>query len=376
MQEEMEDVPAEPFNPDDYAAAETVDGSMPALAEGEEDPLISAGLFEGDMVGFDPSVGANAIRDDRYRWPQNTVPYEISGQFNQREKSIILQAMEEFRKKTCIRFKDRTTERDHIYIYKGRGCSSNVGRVGGRQYVSLSSASRCVYTPVVIHELMHAVGFHHEQSRTDRDDWVTIYRNNIIPGKEGNFEKYQQDHITHLQEQYDYCSVMHYWETIFSKNGQKTIEAKKNTQCGHKIGEGQGFSATDIRKINKLYKCSGGGGGSGTTTTTTPRPKPSGCQDNHANCEVWARGGYCYHSYLKANCRKSCNRCSSNCVDLNSRCPRWKSYCDHQQLVSYMNKYCAKVRFSITYNLKSNNISLPADLQQMLKQVVLRKQVD
>ena len=221
MQEEMEDIPAEPFNPDDYAAAETVDGSMPALAEGEEGPLSKAGLFEGDIAGFDPSVGRNAIRDDYYRWPQKTVPYEISSKFNQREKSIILQAMEEFRKKTCIRFKDRTTERDHIYIYKGLGCSSNIGRVGGRQYVSLSSASRCVYTPVVIHELMHAVGFHHEQSRSDRDNYVTINYQNIRAEEANrnfeNFKSYTQTEIDHLGEKYDYCSVMHYGEYFFSK---------------------------------------------------------------------------------------------------------------------------------------------------------------
>ena len=120
MQEEMEDIPAEPFNPDDYAAAETVDGSMPALAEGEEGPLSKAGLFEGDMAGFDPSVGANAIRNEYFRWPQNTVPFEISRVFNERERSIILQAMEEYHKKTCIKFKEHTREKDYIYIRHGR----------------------------------------------------------------------------------------------------------------------------------------------------------------------------------------------------------------------------------------------------------------
>ena len=33
----------------------------------------------------------------------------------------------------------------------------------------------------------HAVGFHHEQSRPDRDDFITILRNNIQQGKSNLF---------------------------------------------------------------------------------------------------------------------------------------------------------------------------------------------
>ena len=77
-QEELEDVPAEPLNPADFAAAEAVDGSKPAHSEGEEDKMWNAGMFEGDIADFDPSVGKNAIRGDHFKWPQSTVPCEIS----------------------------------------------------------------------------------------------------------------------------------------------------------------------------------------------------------------------------------------------------------------------------------------------------------
>jgi hypothetical protein len=48
----------------------------------------------------------------------------------------------------------------------------------GAQQVSLQSPS-CVYSGIVAHELMHALGFWHEQSRSDRDNYVRINWNNI-----------------------------------------------------------------------------------------------------------------------------------------------------------------------------------------------------
>ena len=223
MQEEMEDVPAEPFNPDDFAAAETVDGSRP---EGEEDPLSSAGLFEGDIANFDPSA-RNAIRSDYYRWPDNTVPYIITKEFSKTERSIIFKAMKEYHDKTCIKFKGRTTEPDYIYIRKGKGCSSCIGRCRGKQELILSDGIAdghyytCVNIGTVIHEFMHAVGFYHEQSRTDRDDFVTINYHNIKAEEANrnyrNFKKHTQVKINHLGEKYDYCSVMHYGEYFWSK---------------------------------------------------------------------------------------------------------------------------------------------------------------
>ena len=72
-----------------------------------------------------------------------------------------------------------------------------------------------------MHELMHASGFWHEQSRADRDDHITIKWNNIMAGMEYNFLKYDLRKINHLGASYDTCSVMHYGSTAFAKVGCK-----------------------------------------------------------------------------------------------------------------------------------------------------------
>lgn len=48
--------------------------------------------------------------------------------------SLIEQAINEYHRRTCIRFKPRTNEQDYISIVSGNtGCWSSVGRIGGRQ---------------------------------------------------------------------------------------------------------------------------------------------------------------------------------------------------------------------------------------------------
>lgn len=62
-----------------------------------------------------------------------------------------------------------------------------MGKIGGQQIVALERPTkrslkcfRSVGKP--IHELLHALGVFHEQSRADRDNYVKIMFDNILPG--------------------------------------------------------------------------------------------------------------------------------------------------------------------------------------------------
>lgn len=60
-----------------------------------------------------------------------------------------------------------------------------MGRIGGRQTISVGSSDFSVVCRHgnIVHEVAHSLGFFHEHSRTDRDDFVKILWDNIESGK-------------------------------------------------------------------------------------------------------------------------------------------------------------------------------------------------
>ena len=67
---------------------------------------------------------------------------------------------------------------------------------------------------VVAHEVGHAIGFEHEQSRPDRDKYVVVNLENIHDDMEESFEKYGKSIINNQNVEYDYSSDMHYGSTV------------------------------------------------------------------------------------------------------------------------------------------------------------------
>ncbi|KAG8192042.1 hypothetical protein JTE90_025308 [Oedothorax gibbosus] len=215
------------------------------------DPLETSGEFEGDII-LETAQDKNAVRNENLKWPGGIVPYTIARDFGKKGRQEIKRAVNEFARHSCVKFVPRTDQRDYLSIVRGAGCSSHVGRRGGKQELTL--APPCDRVTTVMHEFMHALGFWHEQSRTDRDDYVSIRWENIKPGDEHNFLKYNLDVVQFLGEGYDYSSLMHYGDRYFSKNEMPTIVPKRPVGK-YGIGQKIGFSRTDIRKINKLYNC-------------------------------------------------------------------------------------------------------------------------
>jgi len=177
------------------------------------------------------------------------IPYLLSKKYDDTEKKEILGAFKDFETKTCIRFIPRAFQRAYLSIQPRYGCFSLLGRIGDKQVLSLQRFG-CVSHGIIQHELLHALGFYHEQSRSDRDKYVRINWENVNEYFVNNFKRKDTDN---LDTPYDYSSVMHYGRTAFGKLGSETITPIPDSSIP--IGQREALSDIDILRVNKLYKC-------------------------------------------------------------------------------------------------------------------------
>ncbi|MFM7090551.1 MAG: M12 family metallopeptidase, partial [Bacteroidota bacterium] len=168
---------------------------------------------------------------------------------------------------TNICLVQRTTQADYLVFQDSENsCWSYVGKIGGAQAINVHSA--CGFGAAV-HEICHAAGMWHEQSRNDRDTYVTINTANIQSGYGSNFDKYGSWGTE--AGAYDYGSIMHYGAYAFSSNGLPTISVKSPpAAAGTAIGQRGGLSGGDVAALNTIYPtvaCDKGGGSTGGGST-------------------------------------------------------------------------------------------------------------
>ncbi|EDO30194.1 predicted protein, partial [Nematostella vectensis] len=189
------------------------------------------------------------------RWPNGEIPFRISTRLPTKFKKEIRKAIRHWRRKTCLRFRNkRADDTDYIKFVYETGCWSYVGRAGGEQKISVGPG--CEFVGTIIHEIGHAIGFWHEQSRRDRDDYIRIIRENILPDALDQFNKMPKRLMDSMGYAYDFYSIMHYGAKFFSRNGKPTIKIrKKYRDLDAKIGQRKGLSWIDIAQVHAMYNC-------------------------------------------------------------------------------------------------------------------------
>ncbi|MGQ7843724.1 M12 family metallopeptidase [Granulosicoccus sp. 3-233] len=216
-------------------------------------------IFEGDiLLGEVDSTGSiprttsarGLAREDAFgRWPDGIVPYIPPTSNSGTQQINIRQAIDHWMEHSRITFVERTEENADQYPHylrfaSSNGCASYVGMQGGEQSIMVSDGC----TPgSIIHEIGHALGLFHEHTRSDRDSYVQINWDEIVDGKDINFQL--QNVGTRNYGDYDYGSIMHYGEYFFSAGTTPTIVVPDGVTIGQRVA----LSDIDARSVDQMY---------------------------------------------------------------------------------------------------------------------------
>ena len=190
-------------------------------------------------------------------WPNGVVPYELDANVTVLKENRMVAAMGEWEAVANVDFVERTTETNYAHIRDSSWDaeptnSSAVGMAGGEQTVNIVSWD---WRFVMAHELCHALGFWHEQSRPNRDAYVIINTECITPGKAHNFDKHTS---AGQYGPYDFDSVMHYGDSAFLNTSiltcTETITVRPPNQAWQNlIGQRTHLSDMDELIVSFIY---------------------------------------------------------------------------------------------------------------------------
>jgi hypothetical protein len=209
-------------------------------------------FFQGDMVISDKQLSEGSELNKGgasfSRWPGGKIYYTVASNMGSINANKITSAVNEYNSKTNAQWIPRTNQSNYVEFIFGSSSGSDgwahIGYQGGKQNVSLD---QYISVGSVIHEMGHSVGLYHEHTRKDRDQYVKILWNNIQDGQAYNFNIYNSG--TDIGP-FNINSVMMYWPTSYSKNGQPTITRANNTSFTYNR---TGFTTGDINTINAMY---------------------------------------------------------------------------------------------------------------------------
>lgn len=221
--------------------------------------VLEGDIFVGDtaflsrfqFMQFSVTTDLNARK-----WQNDIIPYMFINGFSTTEKNAIIDAMNHIMDKTNVRFIEKTNEASFIIFKKVTvqelgfdGGMSAIGRQDGNgQFIWFSDDN--FQMSLAIHEIGHALGLYHEQSREDRDTYIEIDENAVISGMISQFNK-QMRNASDFGS-YDFNSIMHYNHNAFGIDGRQTIY-KKSNRSDRSFGRSTALSAGDIAGINALY---------------------------------------------------------------------------------------------------------------------------
>jgi hypothetical protein len=208
-------------------------------------------------------ISPNAVWHTSF-WPNGVVPFRFDANVSSTNRQNMINAMAVWENVANVDFRSRSGQRNYVHIRDSSVNSSYVGMQGGEQIINISDWGQHF---VIVHELGHALGLWHEQSRLDRDHYVVIEWPCIQAGMAHNFEKRDSADVYPKRayglvdaSTYDFDSVMHYHSTAFFSNANPACTTTRtitvlppNEAWQNRIGQLAHLSTLDALTMAFLY---------------------------------------------------------------------------------------------------------------------------
>ncbi|MDY6934847.1 MAG: M12 family metallopeptidase [Spirochaetota bacterium] len=188
------------------------------------------------------------------QWEEGIIPYYLSGEFSESDLEDIAMAMETWESACGVKF-EKVTPRSGAYgiirVSQNKWFST-IGENNSFCYMHYNgyyNNEEYNKLEAITHELGHCLGLLHEHQRPDRDAYVTIVWDKVMPSHDYDFDimdnpLYEEQHF-----EYDYDSIMHYPSISFSIDGSETIVARDGTT----LCQTSGITEIDVQKAQAIY---------------------------------------------------------------------------------------------------------------------------
>ncbi|XP_065188144.1 uncharacterized protein LOC135818865 [Sycon ciliatum] len=240
----------------------------------------------GGIFGDDPSLDGESIPDsdkvEHHRtarsisnvpaatdatWPDGKVLFKLED-YSHIKLSIVKRFYNTFRaairhieERSCVRFYRHVNAAAQGNTYaiiqlqpNSIDCFTPVGKQQGVMYMHVGEPC-LTEVGYMVHQLLHLAGLYHMHQRSDRDQYVRIFWQNILPVGMQYFSKYSTPEPGSIPDnmRYDYGSIMHYGKSTYGTNQTHAITMLPRQQ-GIKIGQRKAMSQIDINILNALYQ--------------------------------------------------------------------------------------------------------------------------
>ena len=212
------------------------------------------------------------------------IPYIISNSFPSDLREKIRNALNDLGWRSgVVKFvaynRSRHGNKRRLKVELGSACRSYIGSYPSMPEQIITLRKGCAKRfRVVQHEFLHALGFWHEHSRSDRDTWIDVFEENIKSNYLYDYQKRAATSIFATGMKYDYKSIMHYKSNYGKKKGAGPTMLGKDGSFLKPAGRA---TKLDLLELRLLYQCAPGVGPR-TFNQYKNDPCPPNCREYHA----------------------------------------------------------------------------------------------